>query len=83
MLRIDENHVWWHGRLYSNKQVEVLKRNSFRNMDKTRHKELSSKGGRNSGESKRLKKLTKIYCNVIAENTLKEINRNDSAKTVI
>ena len=67
MMIIDENRVYWHGRIYSKKQVEVLQRNSFRNMDKRKHKELSSKGGKASAESKALNKANELIAKEYAK----------------
>lgn len=54
--------VYWHGRTYSSKQVDVLINNNFKNISSEKHKSISKKGGIASGIARRKKREEQEHC---------------------
>ena len=75
-MRIDEDRVFWHGRIYSQKQIQTLRRNSFKNMTPEKHRELSSRGGKASARSREVNKAKERLIQEYTKCFLQELERD-------
>lgn len=67
--KVDKS-VYWKGKVYSSKQVDVLVNNNFKNIPSEKHKSISKKGGIASGIARRKKKKQYEYCKKVVHNSM-------------
>ena len=65
-----DNTTLWKNRKFSKKQIEVLKKNNFKNISPDKQKLISKKGGIASGIARRNNKAINELVNVIIDNLI-------------
>lgn len=67
---MEDKKYFWHGRFFSENQINALKENNFRNIPTDKLKAISSKGGKVSAEKKRRVKAMKERASQILNDQL-------------